>query len=118
MPTIEELSTLDPNLLAAALEAARKREVNERLANLPKCHCGATATQVVKPVIQYKRADIVVSADGSARISRWEDWDASCPSYGEDPDDSTVWVCCEHTGCVDADWRGVNHGDLTRVYGF
>jgi len=120
MPTLEELSTLDPDLLAAALDAAKKREVSNRLANLPKCRCGEPATQVVKPVITYTLAEIRVDEEtGFARIGRWreEDWGGGCPAYGDEPDDGVVWVCCDDGACVDADWRSVRYSELLHVSG-
>ena len=118
--TLEELSALDPDLLAAALEAARKREVKERLDNLPACACGARATQVCRPQVTYAIAPIYTDEErGSAGVGRWEeeDWGGGCP--GEEPlDDGIVWVCCAADACVERDWRPLRYGDLNGLSGF
>jgi hypothetical protein len=113
MLTFAELSALDPQLLAAALEAARKREVNERLANLPTCACGARATQVCMTQVSYVLARIHTDEElGSARTGRWEeDWGGGCPGEGA-PDDGVVWVCCDADACVERDWRPLRYGEL------
>jgi len=112
MPTIEELSALDPSFLAAALEAAKKRESEERSAKLPKCKCGAVATQAAVAVITYKFAPILTGHSyGGPYLGRFEDEADYCPGEGG-PEDAHAWVCCDSETCSTDVWRAVPYNTV------
>ena len=110
--TFDQLKLLDPDLLSAALAAAKVREVTERLAHLPKCGCGKVATQVATTTITYRFARIRVDEEtGYVRSSEFEDFGDVCP--GEtDNDDGAVWLCCDDEECYQSAWRVARYLDV------
>jgi hypothetical protein len=113
--TLEELSALDPDLLAAALEAAKQREIAKRLDTLPKCRCGSLATQIIMPQVIYRHMTVHHDEVGyvyTAYVGRSSAYGDLCP--GEDPpDDGMVWVCCDDAKCLDSAWKSMRYGAVS-----
>lgn len=107
--TLEELSALDPNLLAAALHSAQKREREQKLKTLPTCRCGALATQVCTMTIIYRHADLHVDVENAtARVGSFDDFGDVCPGDPNSaPDDGEVWVCCDSDACFQDAWKSM-----------
>jgi hypothetical protein len=110
--TLAELSTLDSDLLAAALDAAKRREVEERLAKHPKCRCGKPAIHIAMAKITYEEADLHVDEEtGDVRVGRFTDFGDVCPGETE-IDDGDVWVCCKNEDCYAVGWTRLRYLDL------
>ena len=110
--TLDQLKLLDPELLSAALAAAKVREVTERLAHLPKCGCGKVAAQVATATTTYRCARIRVDEEtGYTRVGEFEDFGDVCPGETEN-DDGAVWLCCDDEACYQAPWRAARYHDV------
>jgi len=110
--TLAELSTLDSDLLAAALDAAKRREVEARLAKHPKCRCGKPAVHIAMAKITYEEADLHTDEEtGEVRVGRFTDFGDVCPGETE-IDDGDVWVVCDNADCYEAAWKRLRYLDL------